>query len=424
MLDLRRLLEDADESSRRLASRGEDIDLSALALISEKRKAAINRRDGLRHEQKQISNNFKGPDITADERDELRVTSKALSARISGLQEEIGVHEKEIEDFLLNVPNIPHDSVPIGTDENDNPVIRKVGNPVEHEFEPSDHVEIGERLKIIDLEAASRISGSRQVVYMGAGARLERALAGFMLDMHVEDHGYMEVMPPYMVKPECMLGTGQLPKFKEDAYEATDGLFLIPTAEVPVTNMHRGEMLSADTLPIRYVAYSSCFRREAGSYGRDVRGITRLHQFQKVELVKFTTSETSYDELEGLVHDAEVVLQRLELPYRVIELCTGDLGFGAAKCYDIEVWLPGHGEYREISSCSCYEDFQARRASIRYRPAPGEKPRYVHTLNGSALAIGRTIIAILENYQNPDGSVTVPGTLRPYMNGMEVLGNQ
>jgi len=309
----------------------------------------------------------------------------------------------------------------VGKDASDNVGLRPGGTPGTFDFPPREHWEIGEALGILDFEAARRISGARFVVYRDLGARLDRALAAFMLDMHVY-RGYREVFTPFVVQRDCMVGTGQLPKFAEEAYVATDDLYLIPTAEVPVTNLHRGEILEASQLPIRYAAWSACFRREAGSHGKDVKGMTRVHQFQKVELVKFVTPETSYEEHEALVRDAEEVLIRLELPYRVVSLCTGDLGFAAARCYDIEVWLPGQNAWREISSCSNFEDFQARRAGIRYRPGPGEKPRLVHTLNGSGLAIGRTIIALLENGQQADGSVRIPPALRPYLGGSDTIG--
>ncbi|MBL6974338.1 MAG: serine--tRNA ligase [Deltaproteobacteria bacterium] len=421
MLDLRSLIENLDESSARLATRGGDFNLEGLADLYRHRRDTVTRRDELRHEQKQVSSGFKKPGVTSEEREAIRTRSRALSEEIGGLEAESRSLDESIEDILLGLPNFPHRSVPVGADESENVVVRVVGDQPAFDFEPRQHWDIGETLGILDFEGASRIAGSRQVVYRDAGARLERALASFMLDLHTQAHGYREVLTPYIVTPDCMQGTGQLPKFRDEAYEATDGFFLIPTAEVPVTNLHRGEVLAADQLPIRYVAYSSCFRREAGSHGKDVRGMTRVHQFQKVEMVKFTTPDTAYEELEQLVDNAEEVLRRLDLPYRVVELCTGDLGFGAAKCYDIEVWLPGQAAYREISSCSCYESFQARRASIRYRPAPGEKPIFVHTLNGSGLAIGRTIIALLENGQRENSTVAIPEVLRPYMGGLESI---
>lgn len=419
MLDLKDLTEHLDEVQQRLSLRGGAVDLAPLAEAAARRKALVQERDALRTEQKTLSDRFKG--ASPEEREVLRARSKALAARIEGLEAEVREVETRLQDLALVLPNLPHESVPVGRDAGDNVVVRRWGDPPAFSFAPKPHWEVGEALGILDFEAARRVSGGRFVVYRGAGARLERALASFMLDLHAGEHGYEEVFTPFLVTRDCMVGTGQLPKFEEEAYAATDGFYLIPTAEVPVTNLHRDEILDAARLPRKYVAYSACFRREAGSYGKDVRGITRLHQFQKVELVTITTPETSYDELEGLVRDAEEVLRRLGLAYRVVSLCTGDLGFGAAKGYDLEVWLPGQGEYREISSCSNFEAFQARRAGIRYRPAPGEKPRFVHTLNGSALAIGRTIIAILEQCQREDGSVVIPAPLRPYLGGMEVL---
>lgn len=419
MIDLKEITERFDEIKERLALRGGNLELETLLKEVQKRRSLVQARDEARHQQKIISDQFRVAEAT--QKEELRAKSKALAAKIAELEREITTVEAKIEEMALLLPNIPHESVPIGRDSSENVVVRTWGEIPKFDFEPKPHWDIGEALQILDFEAARKISGARFVVYRGAGAQLERALASFMLDMHVREHGYEEVLTPYMVTRECMVGTGQLPKFEEEAYVATDDFYLIPTAEVPVTNLHRNEILDASRLPIKYVAYSACFRREAGSYGKDVRGITRLHQFQKVELVKIVRPEESYEELESLVRDAEAVLQRLGLAYRVVALCTGDLGFAAAKCYDLEVWLPGQGEYREISSCSNFEAFQARRANIRYRPAPKEKPRFVHTLNGSGLAIGRTVIAILEQYQQEDGSVVIPEALRPYMGGMSVI---
>lgn len=416
MLDIRYVCEHLDEVTSRLSTRGGNIDLEPLREANDKRRALVTERDMLRHEQKKISELFK----TADPgmRETLRTKSRELATKIADLEGEIAGVEARINEILLTIPNLPHQTVPLGRSSEDNQVIKVVGEPRALPFDAKEHHEIGEFLGILDFQAARKISGARFVLYRGLGARLERAVASFMLDIAIE-RGYEEIFPPFMVNRECMIGTGQLPKFFEEAYVATDDMFLIPTAEVPVTNIHRDEILDGSRLPIKYVAWSACFRREAGSHGKDVKGMTRVHQFQKVELVKFTTPETSYEEHEKLTRDAEEVLQRLELPYRVVSLCTADLGFAAAKCYDIEVWLPGQNAYREISSCSNFEDYQARRASIRYRPAPQAKPRFVHTLNGSGLAVGRTIIAILENYQQEDGSVVIPEALRPYMGGLE-----
>jgi seryl-tRNA synthetase len=331
--------------------------------------------------------------------------------------------EERFERFMLTVPNLPEASVPLGRSADENREVRRWEDPPQFDFPAKNHWDIGEELGILDFTRAAKLAGARFALYKDAGARLERALINFMLELHTQEHGYREVLPPFLVNRDAMTGTGQLPKFEEDLFRTAESdLFLIPTAEVPVTNIHREELLSRDQLPIYYVAYTPCFRREAGSHGQDVRGLIRQHQFNKVELVKFTESEVSYDELEKLVNDAETVLQRLQLPYRVVELCTGDLGFAAAKTYDLEVWLPGQSAYREISSCSNFEDFQARRAQIRYRKEAKGKPIFVHTLNGSGLAVGRTLIAVLENYQQKDGSVVVPEVLRPYMGGLDRIG--
>ncbi len=421
MLDLKYVVEHLDEVADRLSTRGGRADLEPLKDLAARRRLAVTTRDQARADQKALSDGFRQPGVTPERREGLRAESKAIGERITVLEADVSDIEARLQDVLLNLPNLPHPTTPVGASADDNVEVRAWGTPRTLDFPAKEHWELGEALGILDFEAARKISGARFVVYRGAGARLERALASFMLDMHVARHGYTEILPPVLVNRDCMVGTGQLPKFVEEAYIATDDLYLIPTAEVPVTNLHREEILDGSRLPVKYVAYSPCFRREAGSHGKDVKGMTRVHQFQKVEMVKFTTPETSCDEHEALVRDAEDVLQALGLPYRVMSLCTGDIGFSASKCYDLEVHLPGQGGYREISSCSNFEDYQARRASIRYRPAPGEKPRFVHTINGSGVAIGRTIIAILENYQQADGSVLVPDALRPYMGGIEVI---
>ncbi len=345
---------------------------------------------------------------------------RELGEQIKHLEQQRRELEEQREQMLLMFPNIPHETTPIGADASHNVEVRRGGAPHPMEFEPRPHWEIAERLGLIDFERGTRISGSGFHVYTGLGARLERALINFMLDLHTREHGYTEVFPPFLVRPEVMQGTGQLPKFAEEMYRcADDPLYLIPTAEVPVTNLYRDEILSAEQLPINLVAYSPCFRREAGAAGRLTRGLLRVHQFNKVELVKFTTPETSYAEHERLLRDAETVLQRLELPYRIMLLCTGDLGFAAAKCYDLEVWSPGVQQWLEVSSCSNFEDFQARRANIRFRREPTAKPEYVHTLNASGVATARLMAALLENYQQADGSVLIPHALRPYMDGLE-----
>src|ERR1022692_497133 len=350
--------------------------------------------------------------------------TKELREQIQESEKKAAEQEARLREILTSIPNLPHDSVPAGKSAEDNVEARRWGSPPQFDFKPKPHWELGEQLGVLDLERAAKLSGARFAVYWGLGARLERALANFMLDLHTGEHGYTEVLPPYMVNSESMYGTGQLPKFAQDLFRVPHGekdLWLIPTAEVPVTNLYRDEVLDATLLPVCLTAYTPCFRSEAGSYGKDVRGIIRQHQFQKVELVKFSRPETSYDELEKLTHDAETVLQKLGLHYRVVTLCTADMGFSAAKTYDLEVWLPGQNLFREISSCSNFESFQARRANIRYRPAGAKKSEFVHTLNGSGLAVGRTYLAILENYQQADGTVRIPEALVPYMNNETVI---
>ncbi len=417
MHDLRWILDNLDEAKARFSLRGSIQGLEPLLALAEERRLAVTRHNDLRAEQNRLSKEFgaqKGasPEEVGASRERL----KALSAEVKALD----VRAKEIEEALaaelLLMPNIPHASVPSGASADDNPVVRSWGTPTVHAFDPLEHDALGEQLGILDFEAAARLSGAGFAVYRGLGARLERALWSFFLDTHVEQHGYEEVLTPFIVRRESMVGTGQLPKFSEEAYRTDpDDMYLIPTAEVPVTNLYRGAMLDASDLPRKMVAFSPCFRREAGSHGRDVRGLTRVHQFQKVELVQLTTPEDSLRAHEELTRHAETVLQKLELPYRVVELCGGDLGLNAAKCYDIEVWLPVQKRWREISSCSNFLEFQARRADIRYRPEPGAKPRHVHTLNGSGVAVGRTVMAILEVHQTADGGLSIPEVLRPYM---------
>jgi seryl-tRNA synthetase len=347
---------------------------------------------------------------------------RSVSARIKVLDEEIGELSAKVTEFLAGVPNLPNEDVPVGEDESSNRVERKVGTPRSFDFEVKDHVDIGTDLGILDTERAAKITGARFAAYFGVGARLERALANFMLDIHIREHGYREVLPPFMANSRSFFGTGNLPKFEEDLFKIRDtDYYLVPTAEVPVTNLYSGEVLDQKDLPISYAAYTPCFRSEAGSYGKDTRGLIRQHQFNKVELVKFTTPEDSYNQLERLTSNAEEILKRLELPYRVVTLSTGDMSFVSAKTYDLEVWIPSQDTYREISSCSNFEDYQARRANIRYKPSDGKKTRLVHTLNGSGLAVGRTWVAIIENYQEPDGSVVIPEALRPYMDGLAAI---
>lgn len=419
MLDIRRIVQNREAVSAALASRNATVDLDAIIGLDTRRKANQAERDALKFEQRTLSEGFKGKGKPADEVAALRDQVRALGDRVAALEAEARGIDDELTAALLVVPNLPHASTPVGRDETANVVVRTWGEKPVLDFAPKEHDDVGRDLGILDMKRGANVAGARFAFLMGAGAMLERALSAFMLDLHTREHGYTEVLPPFLVNAESMTGTGQLPKFRDELFVTQDGLFLIPTAEVPVTNLHRDEILEEDALPVTYAAYSSCFRREAGSYGRDTRGIIRVHQFQKVELVKFAHPERSYDELEKLVADAEDVLRRLGLHYRVMSLCSGDIGFSAAKCYDLEVWLPGQGAYREISSCSNFEDFQARRLNVRYRDKVTKKPALLHTLNGSGLAVGRTLVAVLENYQQADGSVVVPEVLRPYCGGLE-----
>jgi len=419
MLDIRRIVQDRDAVARGLASRNATVDLDAILALDQRRKAVQAERDTLKFEQRTLSEGFKGKGKPADEVAALRDKVRTIGDRIAALEEESRKVDEALLPLLLVLPNVPHASTPVGPDESANVVARTWGEKPVFDFQPKEHDDLGRDLGILDMKRGANVAGARFAFLMGTGAMLERALSAFMLDLHTREHGYTEVLPPFLVNEQSMTGTGQLPKFREELFVTQDELFLIPTAEVPVTNLHRDEILEEDALPVRYAAYSSCFRREAGSYGRDTRGIIRVHQFQKVELVKFAHPDRSYDELEKLVADAEDVLRRLGLHYRVMSLCSGDIGFSAAKCYDLEVWLPGQGAYREISSCSNFEDFQARRLNVRYRDKATKKPALLHTLNGSGLAVGRTLVAVLENYQQADGSVIIPEVLRPYCGGME-----
>lgn len=423
MLDLKYLRANFAEVKEKLQHRGEDLtDLGRFEDLDVKRRELIVEAEKLKSKRNEVSQQVAVLKREKQDADHLIKEMREVGDRIKELDDELRGVEESLELLLLSIPNIPHETVPIGETEDDNVEIRKWGQVREFSFEAKPHWDVADHLGILDFERAGKVTGSRFVFYKGLGARLERALISFMLDLHVDEHGYTEILPPYMVNRTSMTGTGQLPKFEEDAFliESED-YFLIPTAEVPVTNYYRDEILSGEELPIRFAAYSACFRSEAGSAGRDTRGLIRQHQFNKVELVKFVKPEDSYQELEKLTADAEKVLQLLELPYRVLSMCTGDLGFTAAKKYDIEVWIPSYGTYREISSCSNFEAFQARRANIRFRRDPKAKPEHVHTLNGSGLAIGRTVAAILENYQQDDGSVVIPAVLRPYMGGRDVI---
>jgi len=420
MLDIRFLRENLTEVEKRLALRGGNIGLPEFRMLDEDRRRLIADVERLKQRRNAASEEI--ATLKKEKKDVSRLLEEMqhVSSEIKELDEGLKGKEEMLEKFLLNLPNIPHPSVPSGKTTEDNVEIRKAGSLPNFIFTPREHSEIGERLGILDFERGGKLAGARFTLYKGAGALLERALINFMLDVHTRENGYTEVLPPFMVNRACMTGTGQLPKFEEDLFKIEGWEhFLIPTAEVPVTNVHRDEILREGDLPLYYTACTPCFRKEAGSYGKDVKGLIRQHQFNKVELVKFVKPETSYEELEKLTRDAEKILQRLGLAYRVVSLCAGDLGFASAKTYDIEVWLPGQNRYREISSCSNFEDFQARRANIKYKPKSGGKPIYVHTLNGSGLAVGRTVVAIMENYQQEDGSVMIPEVLRPYMGGME-----
>ena len=423
MLDLKRISENVQGSIQALETRGGDFSyLNKITELDEKRKQLILEVEELksnRNEASKLIGQYKREkkDVT-----ELLNQMNGVGEKVKELDDQLRCIDDEMKQILLITPNVPCGTIPVGKDENDNVEVRKFGNPTVFDFEPKPHWDLVTNLDIIDFERASKITGSRFAVYKGLGARLERALISFMLDLHTGDHGYTEILPPVIVNRQSMTGTGQLPKFEEDAFKIENSdYFLIPTAEVPVTNLHSNEILTVDELPIKYTAYSPCFRAEAGSAGRDTRGIIRQHQFNKVELVKFVKPEDSYEELEKLTANAEKVLQLLELPYRVIDLCTGDIGFSSAKTYDIEVWLPSYGEYKEISSCSNFEDFQARRANIKFKREAKGKAEFVHTLNGSGLAIGRTVAAIIENYQQADGTIIIPTVLRPYMRNLEVI---
>ncbi len=422
MLDIKFVRENFDKVKKALQSRHADVSLDEFLELDRRRRELIQETEELRARRNRVSQEIGRLKKAGEDASAIIQEMKEVGSRIKGLEEELSGIDESLRDILLSIPNIPHESVPVGRDEEDNVTVKRWGDIPEFDFEPLPHWDIGVNAGILDFERAAKLTGSRFTVYFGLGAMLERALINFMLDLHRERHGYTEVLPPVIVNSASLYGTGQLPKFEEDLFRLNfRDYYLIPTAEVPVTNLHRDEILEEERLPIHYVAYTPCFRSEAGSHGRDVRGIVRQHQFNKVELVKFVPPETSYEELDSLLLDAEDVLQTLEIPYRVIVLCTGDLGFSAAKTFDIEVWLPGQDRFCEISSCSNFESFQARRANIRYRPKGKKKTRLVHTLNGSGLAVGRTVVAILENFQQEDGSVVIPRVLRPYMGGKEII---
>jgi seryl-tRNA synthetase len=420
MLDLKLLRENLDNVKARMATRGIAVEWEEFVSLDRERREAVAIIERLKEKKNRLSGEIgklkkAGADATVLMR-EVEQVSEAIHSSEAPLAD----IETRFDQFMLTLPNLPHPSVNVGKDERDNREVRRWGEPPKFGFAPKNHWDVGEELGILDFARAAKIAGARFAVYRGPGAKLERALINFMLDLHTEQNGYKEILPPALVNRAALVGTGQLPKFEEDLFRVIPGdYFLIPTAEVPLTNLHREEMLERDELPVKYVAYTPCFRSEAGSYGKDVRGLIRQHQFNKVEMVKLTEPENSYDELEAMVENAEAVLKQLNLPYRVVELCTGDLGFGAAKTYDLEVWLPGQNTFREISSCSNCEEFQARRANIRYRKEKKGRPLFVHTLNGSGLAVGRTLVAVLENYQQEDGSVIIPKALRDYMGGLD-----
>ena len=423
MLDIKFVRENLDCVQEALKARNNSLSLENFSQLEQDRRRLLLEVENLKSKRNQVSQDISKMKRNGEDASEQILAMRTVGDEIATIEADLRAVEAQLKEIMYSIPNIPHGSVPVGKDEHDNKQVRAQGTPREFEFPAKPHWEIGEQLGILDFERAGKVSGARFVFYKGLGAKLERAVINFMLDVHTMQHGYTELLPPYIVNKDSMYGTGQLPKFAEDMFKL-EGLeyYLIPTAEVPVTNYHRGEILATEQLPLCYTAYSACFRAEAGSAGRDTRGLIRQHQFNKVELVKFAHPDNSYEELEKLTQNAERILQLLELPYRVMLLCSGDMGFSSAKTYDLEVWLPSANCYREISSCSNFEDFQARRADIKFRRSIKEKAEYLHTLNGSGLAIGRTVSAILENNQQADGSVRIPKALVPYMGGLEVIG--
>ncbi len=421
MLDLKFMRENKEQVEEWLRNRGSDLTLDEFSKLDEERREILGEVEALKNKRNSESAEIAKLKKAKEDASELIKAMGEVSAKIKELDEKLAAVDEKIKYIQMTIPNKLSDTTPIGKSEDENVEIRRWGEPRKFDFEPKSHWEIGEKLGILDFERGSKLSGSRFVLYRGGAARVERALINFMLDLHTEKHGYTEHITPFLVNREICEGTGQLPKFEEDMYRTDDDMFLISTSEITMTNIHRKEILDEKDLPKYYTAYSPCFRREAGSYGKDVKGIIRVHQFNKVEMVKLATPETSYDELEKMVDNAEDVLRILGLPYRVISLCSGDIGFGSAKTYDVEVWLPSQNKYREISSCSNCEDFQARRMGLKYRPNGSNKSEFVHTLNGSGLAVGRTLVAIMENYQQEDGSFLIPEALVPYMNGVKVV---
>lgn len=419
MLDIRAIRSNPEEIIRKLSRRGQEFRISEVLKLDEQRRQVIYEVEELKGRKNKVSEEVAKLKKAKQDAEAMVLEMREVSEKIKEMDERVRALDEEITGILLTIPNTPYDGIPDGSSDADNMEIRKYGEPTKFEYEPKAHWDIGVDLNILDFETAGKVTGARFTFYRGLGAKLERALINFMLDTHTEN-GYTEIFPPFMVHRRSMIGTGQLPKFEEDAFKVQNTeYFLVPTAEVPVTNMYREQILDGSMLPIKHTAYTACFRAEAGSAGRDTRGLIRQHQFNKVELVKFANPDNSYEELEKLTEDAERILKLLKLPYRVVCLCAGDIGFSSAKTYDLEVWMPSYGRYVEISSCSNFEDFQARRADIKFRPEPKEKPRFVHTLNGSGLAIGRSVAAILENFQQGDGSVIIPEVLRPYMGGLD-----
>lgn len=425
MLDLKYVRENLSEVQQSIEKRGAKIDIEGFSVIEKRRREILQEIEALRNKRNIASDKIAEMRKAGEDAQSSITETRVVSEEIKELEKILTEVENNINDFLITLPNIPHPDVPKGNDEEDNIFLKKYNEPRTFDFKIKPHWEIGEDLGILDFVRAAKLAGSRFPLYFGAGAKLERALISFMLDIHTNEHGYTEVLPPLIVNRKTMTGTGQLPKFEEDLFKI-EGLdsYLIPTSEVPMANIYAGEIIDEEKLPIKFTAFTPCFRSEAGSYGRDTKGLIRQHQFNKVELVKYATPETSYDELESLLVNAETILQRLELPYQVVTLCSGDLGFAATKTYDIEVWMPGQDKYREISSCSNCETFQAKRAGIRFRKKGQKKPEFVHTLNGSGLAVGRTFAAILENYQQADGSVEIPEALQAYMGGQQVIKNE
>lgn len=422
MLELKFIRNNIEFLEEMLKNRGSSDTLSEFEQLDAERRDLLTKVETLKHKKNNASAEVARKKQAKEDCNDIIAEMGLVSKEIKEIESKLVNIDGDITKIQLNLPNVPHESTPLGKSEDDNVEIRTWGTPKTFNFEPKAHHELGENLDILDFERGAKLSGSRFVVYKGFGAKLERALINFMLDLHTNEHGYTELLTPILVNRDIMEGTGQLPKFEDDAYKTTDDMFLIPTSEVSITNIHRKEILDEAELPKYYTAYSPCFRKEAGSYGKDVKGLIRQHQFNKVEMVKIVHPANSYEELEKMVLNAEEVLKRLELPYRVIQLCTGDIGFSAAKTYDIEVWLPNQNKFREISSCSNTEDFQARRMGLKFRPAGSQKSEFVHTLNGSGLAVGRTLVAIMENYQQEDGSIIVPEVLRPYLGGTNVIG--